>query len=55
MISQAKENQKNPVELFKQVMGNYSPEQAEKFYQQVEKMGFPPEMINQLKDGINTK
>lgn len=53
MVEQAQKNQNNPVELFKQITKEKSPEQMDAFFKQIEQMGFSPEVINQLK-GINT-
>lgn len=55
MINQAKENQNNPMELFKSITSNYSSEQMENFYSQAKRMGFSDELINEVKEGINTK
>ena len=49
MIEQARQNQSNPVELFKQITNGRSPEQMEAFYKKAEQMGFPTETINKLK------
>lgn len=49
MVEQAKQNQSNPVELFKQITNNNTPEQMEQFYKKVEQMGFPNEVIDKLK------
>lgn len=54
MVEQARQNQNNPLELFKQITNGKSPEQMEGFYKRIEQMGFPSDVINQLKD-INTK
>ena len=55
MVEQAKKNQNNPIELFKQVTNNYSEDQMNNFYNQAERMGFSKDLINQLKNGINAK
>ena len=49
MVEQAKQNQSNPVDLFKQITNKKSPEQMEAFYKRVEQMGFSPDIINKLK------
>jgi len=54
MIEQAQRNQRNPMEMFKQITNKYSPEQMNNFYSQIERMGFSPDLIKQVK-GINTK
>ena len=55
MVEEARQNQNNTMELLKKVTGNYTPEQLDGFYSQVEKMGFSTDVINQIKDGINAK
>ena len=49
MIEQARKNNDNPAELFKQITQGKTPEQMEEFYKKAEQMGFSPEIINQLK------
>ena len=49
MVEKAQQNQSNPVDFFKQITSKRSPEQMEMFYKQVEQMGFPSDVINQLK------
>ena len=49
MVEQAQRNQNNPIDLFKKVTNNRSPEQMETFYKKVEQMGFSPDIINKLK------
>lgn len=49
MISQARQNQSNPMELFKQITSKNTPEQMDNFYRQVEQMGFPKEIVEQIK------
>lgn len=49
MVEQAQKNNGNPVEMFKEITKGYSPEKMESFYKQVEQMGFPTDLINQLK------
>ena len=55
MIEQARINQNNPIEVFKQVTSKYSTEQMDSFYKQAKNMGFSDELINEVKNGINTK
>ena len=55
MVEQAQKNQSNPMEMLKQITSKYSPEQMNNFYSQVEKMGFSPEVIKKVKEGINLK
>lgn len=54
MVEEAIQNKNNPMELFKQITSNYTPEQMNNFYKQAEQIGFSPDLINQVK-GINTK
>ena len=49
MVEQAQRNQSNPIDLFKQITNNRSPEQMNAFYKHVEQMGFPADIINQFK------
>ena len=49
MVEQARQNQSNPIDLFKQVTSKRSPEQMDAFYKQIEQMGFSSDLINQLK------
>lgn len=48
-VEKAMQNQSNPIDLFKQITSNRSPEQMSAFYKQIEQMGFPNDVINQLK------
>lgn len=49
MVNQARQNQNNPMEMFKQITKDYTPEQMNSFYNQAEKMGVPLEVIEQVK------
>lgn len=49
MVEQAQQNKSNPIDLFKQITNQRSPEQMKMFYNQVEQMGFSPDVINKLK------
>ena len=55
MIEQARKNNGNPVDLFKQVTNKYTPEQLDNLFSKAKQMGVPDEYINQIKDGINAK
>lgn len=48
-------NNGNPMELFKQITGSYSPEQMEQLYSQAKQFGIPDDVINQVQNGINAK
>lgn len=54
VIEQARKSNGNPVELFKQVTGSYSPEQINNLFTKAEQMGVPKEYIDQVRNGINT-
>lgn len=49
MLEQARKNNDNPIEIFKQITGNYSPEQMNAFYQRAEQMGISPDILKQFK------
>jgi hypothetical protein len=55
MIEQARKNNGNPMDLFKQITNGYTPEQLNNLFNKAKQMGIPEEYINQVKDGINTK
>ena len=55
MINQARQNQNNPMELFKQATANYTPQQLEGIFTRAKQMGLPDEYIEQVKNGINAK
>ena len=54
-IEQLRKNQSNPVEIFKQVTNGYSNDQMNNFYNQARNMGFSDDLINQLKNGVDTQ
>ena len=45
MIELARQNQNNPMEIFKQVTQKYSPQQMEQLYANARKFGIPEIMI----------
>lgn len=49
MINQARNNNDNPIELFKQITGNYTPEQLDSFYKRAGQMGIPQDVLNKFK------
>ena len=55
LVDQARQNQNDPIELFKQITNKYTPEQMNGFYKQAEQMGFDKNLIDQLKNGISAK
>lgn len=54
-IEQLMQNQSNPIEIFKQVTNGYSNDQMNNFYNQAKNMGFSDDLINQLKNGVDTQ
>lgn len=56
-LEQARQNQNNPMELFKQVTQQYTPQQMEQLYANARKFGIPDEVIKQAQEniGINKK
>ena len=55
MLNQARQNQNDPVEFFKKVTNNYTPEQLDNIFSRAKQMGVPEEYITQVKEGINAK
>ena len=57
IIEQASRNQSNPMDLLKQVTGNYTPEQMKNFYSYAQMMGCPNDVLNQVQNqlGINAQ
>jgi hypothetical protein len=53
-IEQLRQNQSNPVEIFKQVTSGYSQNQMDNFFNQAKNMGFNENLINQLRQGVDT-
>ena len=52
MVDTAMKNNGNPMEIFKQVTNNYSPEQMQSFLERAKKMGIPDEVLQQAQSGI---
>lgn len=55
MVEQARKNQKNPMEMFKEVTKNYSPEQINAIYDKARQFGVPNEVIQQFQLEIEKK
>ena len=55
MVEQARKNNGNPLDMFKQITNNYKPEQLNMLFDRAKQMGVPEEYINQVKNGINAK
>ena len=49
MLQQARQNNANPADLFKQITKGYTPEQMNDFYAQAKQMGFTDDVINQVR------
>ena len=52
VIEQAKQNQSNPMDLLKQVVGNYTPEQMKNFYNTAQMMGCPNDILSQIQNEL---
>jgi len=52
-LEQARVNQSNPMELLKQVIGNYTPEQLKNYYMTAQKLGFPNEILTEIQNQMN--
>lgn len=52
LIDQARRNNGNPIDMFKQATNGYRPEQLENIFNKAKQMGVPEEYINQIKEGI---
>jgi len=50
MLEQVKQNQSNPLDLLKQVTGNYTPQQLQNFYATAQNMGFPQEVLTEIQN-----
>lgn len=55
MVEQARKNNGDPLNMFKQITSNYKPEQLNVLFDRAKQMGVPEEYINQVKNGINAK
>lgn len=55
MVEQARKNNSNPMDMFKQITNNYKPEQLNSLFDRAKQLGVPEEYIKELRNGINTK
>lgn len=55
MLNNAMKNGNNPMEMFKQMTANYTPEQMNNLMSQAKNMGFPDSVLNEVQNGINTR
>lgn len=53
VIEQASQNQINPMDLLKQVVGKYTPEQMKNFYSVAQSIGCPNEILNEVQNHLN--
>lgn len=49
MIEQARKNNNNPEELFKEITKNYKPEQMEQIFNKAKQFGIGDDIISKLK------
>ena len=54
-INQLRMNNGNPMQLFKQITSNYSPEQMNNLFNRAQQMGIPANALDELKKDINIK
>ena len=55
LVEQARKNQNNPMEMFKNATKNYSPEQMENLINRAKQFGVPTEAIKQVQEEIGKK
>jgi len=55
VLNQIRTNNGNPMQLFKQITGKYTPEQMNNLFNRAQQMGVPKEVLENLKKDINTK
>ena len=55
LVEQARKNNGDPVQMFRQITSKYKPEQLDVLFNRAKQMGVPEEYINQVKNGINAK
>lgn len=49
-LEQARQNQSSPIDLLKQVTGNYTPQQLQNFYITAQRMGFPDDVLTEIQN-----
>lgn len=50
IINQAMQNNTNPQDMIKQMVGNVNPEQMQNIMQQAKSMGVPDDVLNQIQN-----
>ena len=53
LINQASQNNANPMDLFKQITSNYTPEQMQNLYSRAENMGVPKDVLENIQSNMN--
>lgn len=53
VVEQAQKNNGNPMDLFKQITSNYTPEQMTNLFNRAKQMGVPEETLKQLQNNNN--
>lgn len=52
LLEKANQSQSNPIDLLKQVTGNYTPQQMQNFYAIAQKMGFPDDVLKNIQEQL---
>lgn len=55
MVEQARKNNSDPMDMFRQITSNYKPEQMTALFDRAKQLGVPEDYIKELKSGINAK
>jgi len=50
LINQASQNNANPMDLFKQITSNYTPEQMQGLFSRAEQFGVPKDVLEKLQN-----
>ena len=50
LINQANQNNANPMDLFKQITSNYTPEQMQSLFARAEQFGIPKEVLEKIQN-----
>ena len=52
VLQQMIQSKGNPMDLLKQVVGNYTPEQLQNFYITAQRMGVPNDVLSQIQNQL---
>lgn len=55
VVNQIKQNNGNPMDLFKQVTSKYTPEQMDSLFNRAKQMGVPDDVLEQAQKEIKEK